>query len=193
MKTLKHGLLGLMAGTLAFASVGLASDHEDQHDHVASHRYGGPLVEAVRAATRDFQNVLLAESAGYTSMGACVSSGGDEGAMGVHYVNFGDLQNGNELDASQPEALMFEQRNGRLRLLGVEYILFASEWDAAHPDGMAPALMGQLFNYVGAPNRYRLPPVYVLHVWAWKDSPNGTFSNWNPRVSCNSYAGEMTH
>ena len=28
-----------------------------------------------------------------------------------------------------------------------------------------------------------------LHVWAWKDNPNGTFANWNPDVSCDAYNG----
>jgi hypothetical protein len=24
-------------------------------------------------------------------------------------------------------------------------------------------------------------------VWAWKDNPNGTFTNWNPTVSCENF------
>lgn len=190
MKTLKHGLLGFLAGSLAFASVALAGDHGDSH----ADRSRGPLAEAVRAATREFRDVQLAGAAGYQSMGACVNSGNDDGAMGVHYVNVADLFDKiPDLDVATPEALMYEQRNGRLRLLGVEYILLASDWDDAHPDGETPILMGQAFDYLGAPNRYRLPPAYILHVWAWKDNPNGTFSNWNPRVSCDEYAGGMTH
>jgi hypothetical protein len=51
-------------------------------------------------------------------------------------------------------------------------------------------LGGQLFNYVGAPNRLRLPAHYELHVWAWKRNASGIFSDWNPRVSCAQYAGE---
>ena len=30
----------------------------------------------------------------------------------------------------------------------------------------------------------RLRPFYELHVWAWRDNPNGAFVDWNPRVSC---------
>ena len=36
----------------------------------------------------------------------------------------------------------------------------------------------------GAPNRFGLPPFYELHVWAWRDNPNGSFVDWNTRVSC---------
>ena len=40
--------------------------------------------------------------------------------------------------------------------------------------------MGQLFHLFESPNRFGLPAFYTLHVWAWKDNPNGTFTNWNP-------------
>ena len=52
---------------------------------------------------------------------------------------------------------------------------------------MPPTLIGQAFNYVGAPNRYHLPAFYELHVWAWKQNPNGTFTDWNPKVPCEEY------
>jgi hypothetical protein len=48
-------------------------------------------------------------------------------------------------------------------------------------------LNGQLFHFFEAPNRFGLPPFYTLHVWAWKDNPNGTFTNWNPNVSCDGF------
>ena len=76
--------------------------------------------------------------------------------MGIHYPN-GDLVGDGELDASPPEILIYEQRGGRLRLLGVEYIVIAEEWDAKNPG--PPVLMGQHFHYVGSPNRYGLPRV----------------------------------
>ncbi|HEX9707342.1 MAG TPA: hypothetical protein VGA24_06845 [Steroidobacteraceae bacterium] len=25
---------------------------------------------------------------------------------------------------------------------------------------------------------------YEIHVWAWRNNPDGTFADWNPRVSC---------
>ncbi len=49
--------------------------------------------------------------------------------------------------------------------------------DLAPPDG-------HLANFVGEPNRYALPAFYELHVWAWEENPSGSFSDWNPRVSC---------
>lgn len=193
MKTFKHGLIGLTFGALAFASLGQAGPHHDD-DRGQSSKHSkarGPLVEALRDATRAYRDVQLAEAAGYVSMGTCVNSGGAEGAMGIHYVK-GDEVGDGEVKLAQPEVLMFEERNGRRVLLGAEYIVLADVWDPAHPDGEVPVLMGQHFDYLPAPNRYRLPSAYILHVWAWKDNPNGTFSNWNPKVSCDEYTGETT-
>jgi hypothetical protein len=38
-----------------------------------------------------------------------------------------------------------------------------------------------------APNRYGIPAFYALHVWAWRHNPQGTFVDYNPRVSCDGY------
>jgi hypothetical protein len=49
--------------------------------------------------------------------------------------------------------------------------------------------MGQLLHLFESPNRFGLPAFYTLHVWAWKDNPLGTFTNWNPTVSCDGFNG----
>jgi hypothetical protein len=89
---------------------------------------------------------------------------------------------------AEPEILIYEQRNGRLQLVGVEFIVIAADWHNTNEG--PPMLMGQHFHYVGSPNRYGLPAFYELHVWAWKENPNGMFADFNPRVSCEEYTGE---
>jgi hypothetical protein len=150
-----------------------------------AHADDGNLVQAVREATRPFHDVAAATAAGYGRFLGCVS-GPQEGAMGVHYVN-GPLVQDGLIDASRPEALMYESRNGRLRLLGVEYIVMAEAWHATHTE--PPTLGGQVFHYNGSPNRYALPAFYELHVWAWRDNPGGTFADWNTRVTCSGEEG----
>lgn len=145
---------------------------------------GSPLAAKVRAATGDFRDIAAAEAAGYGLFHGCVSGG--DGAMGVHFVN-GDLVGDGALDASRPEALMYEWRRGAYRLVGVEYVVLADAWNAAH--SVPPVLDGQLFHYTGAPNRYGIPAFYSLHVWAWRDNPQGVFADWNPRVTCAEYDG----
>ncbi len=34
------------------------------------------------------------------------------------------------------------------------------------------------------PNRYGLPAFFELHVWAWRDNPQGAFVDWNDHVTC---------
>jgi hypothetical protein len=144
------------------------------------------LVQAVRLATAKYQNVSQAVRDGYLAdANGCVSSP-DEGAMGVHYIN-GSLIGG-AVDAAHPQGLVYEPLgNGRLGLVAVEYITIAQAWDGSHQDGSPAKLMGQEFDYMEAPNRFRLPAVYNLHVWAWKSNPMGVFSMWNPNVSCANY------
>jgi hypothetical protein len=143
------------------------------------------LVSQVRDATRLFHDVAMAESAGYAAFLGCVS-GPQEGAMGIHYVD-GNLVGDGLLDASRPEALIYApQKDGKLRFVAVEYLVIAADWDATHD--APPVLSGQVFHYSGSPNRYRLPPFYALHVWAWRFNPNGTFVDWNPNVSCKYFA-----
>ena len=102
--------------------------------------------------------------------------------MGIHYVN-GALVGDGEIDATRPEALIYEPSAGRLRLVGVEFIVDAATWLGSHPS--APVLEGQSFQLVGAPNRYGIPgPFFELHVWAWRDNPNGAFVDWNNHVTC---------
>ncbi len=149
--------------------------------------YASPdtLVGVVRRATGVFNDVTEAHSAGYGLFHGCVA-GPQEGAMGVHLVN-GDLVGDGQLDATRPEALLYEEKSGQMRLVAVEYVVIAEAWHAVN--AAPPVLMGQLFNYVGSPNRYGIPAFYELHVWAWKKNPNGMFADWNPMVSCAEFTG----
>ena len=149
------------------------------------------LVKLVRQATARFQNVQDAENAGYRLEFGCVS-GDDFGAMGLHYVN-DTLVGGGIVDVHHPQIILYEaQPDGTQKLTGADYLVLAEPWDAKHP-GTPPQLMGQIFHYFAAPNRFGLPPFYTLHVWAWKDNPMGAFVNWHPNVSCQSFVGGTTH
>lgn len=151
--------------------------------HSATNGSASPLVEKVRRATRRFRDINVAMSEGWVPGTPCVS-GPNEGAMGVHFILPPRVGDG-VLDADEPEALIYEPRSGgRFRLVGVEFIVLASDWAAANPNGPAPALEGHLTNFVGEPNRYGLPAFHELHVWAWEDNPNGNFADWNTKVSC---------
>ena len=137
------------------------------------------LVEIVRNATTQYlDDVKAATAAGYSPVLGCVS-GPDHGAMGIHYVN-SSLVNG-PIDPTQPQALIYEPHVERSIQAGaVEFIILAG----ALPPNSAPQVEGHLMQYIDAPNRYGLPPFFELHVWAWKDNPQGPFVDWNNHVSC---------
>jgi hypothetical protein len=145
------------------------------------------LVKIVRDSTERFNNVNVAIAEGYALQFGCVSGDGS-GAMGLHYVN-ANLVNSGVLDATRPHIVIYEAiPGGGLKLIGADYLLIASTWNATHSG--PPQLMGQLFHLFDSPNRFGLPAFYTLHVWAWKDNPNGAFVNWHPNVSCQSFAGQ---
>ena len=131
------------------------------------------------------RDVAVAEADGYGLQFGCVT-GPDVGAMGLHYVNFSLVGDG-ELDAARPEIVIYEPLpNGRLKLTGADFLVLAADWDAKHSG--PPQLEGQLFHLFESPNRFGLPAFYTLHVWAWKDNPSGTFTNWHPNVNCDSFS-----
>jgi hypothetical protein len=146
-----------------------------------AHEHSAPakLVQLVRSATEQFINVNDATAAGYAPFLGCIS-GSDHGAMGVHYVN-GALLNG-EIDVSHPQALIYEPSNGAMRLVGVEFIADQATWLKNHPS--PPVLEGQTFLLIDFPNRYGINAFYELHVWAWRDNPQGAFVDWNNSVTC---------
>jgi hypothetical protein len=145
------------------------------------------LVKVVREATERFQDVSAAEAEGYGLQFGCVSAS-DVGAMGLHFVNFPLVADG-VLDATRPEIVLYEPLpNGRLRLTGADYLVLADAWHANNP--APPELMGQLFHLFESPNRFGLPAFYTLHVWAWKENPSGTFTNWHPKISCEGFDGQ---
>ena len=101
--------------------------------------------------------------------------------MGNHYVN-GALVGAGELNAARPQVLIYEPSGSGLQLVGVEFVVIADSWLASHTS--PPVLEGQTFQYVSSPNRYGLPAHFELHVWAWRENPNGAFVDWNNKVTC---------
>jgi len=186
----KYSVMALILGAMAPGRVTAQSTH----NHAASSKAQqltkaqGALLQAVRESTARFKDVSVAEAEGYSLLFGCVT-GPDWGAMGLHYVNMSLVGSG-VVDATKPQIVIYEPRpDGHLQLTGADFLVLADQWDKAHPGQGAPQLMGQLFHLFESPNRFGLPAFYTLHVWAWKENPNGTFVNWHPQVSCDGFAG----
>jgi hypothetical protein len=121
-----------------------------------------------------FQDVSAAEAAGYASSLDALGCFQDpaRGGMGVHYVNDGLMDD--QLDIAHPEALVYElDADGHLAgLVAHEYIVPTTAWTRPGPPELA-----------GIPlHRHPTLPLWVLHLWLWKDNPAGLLEDWNPAV-----------
>ena len=180
----------------------------DHASHAVASRGRGDLgpevlssLAQVRQVTARFHDIEAAMDAGYTVWSpdpfapnaTCPSS--PEGNMGYHLVNVA-LRGGAAnpaagdavLDPLRPEMLLYEKRaDGKLHLVGVEYLVFTAAWERVHGAGAAaPELFGQtvpasLHTFPGNANPI---PHYELHVWLWSSNPLGVFHHWNPTVRC---------
>jgi hypothetical protein len=154
------------------ASTSAVADHGDHPAHDAS------MLPADRAAaqlaTAAYQDIEVAEAAGYASTLDTLGCFQDPttGGMGVHYLD--DSLMDATVDIAAPEALVYELgADGEIAgLVAHEYIVPVDSWTAVDP----PTLFGVAFH------RHPTLPLWVLHTWLWKDNPVGVFADWNPAV-----------
>src|SRR5690606_16539798 len=143
----------------------------------ASAEQGGRHISDLREATARYHDldragtdgfVVVADLAGIT----CIDSPG-VGGMGTHYVLPSRLVDG-VIEFLEPEILLYDGN----RLVGVEYVVLADDWHAAHGK-QPPKQLGKKFTLVPAGNRYGLPAFYEQHVWLWERNPAGLLKDWN--------------
>lgn len=137
----------------------------------------------LRQATASFHNFATASRAGWSAqITPCMTDPGGAGGMGFHYGNTALIDGTVSVD--KPELLLYEpEKNGKLRLVAVEYIIpYSFRPRSAAP----PVLLGQQFvqNDVFG--------LWALHAWVWKENPSGIFASWNPRVGCENSAQVMS-
>jgi len=149
-------------------------------------------IQAAKATTARYHSLEQALKDGYTTKNEpCVQEA--PGAMGIHAVNptlAGDLT----IDPLRPEILLYvPDRNGNLKLVGVEYFTvaltatgpwFGSESPAGGFVNAAPTVFGQTFDGPMPGHNPSMPWHYDLHVWLWADNPSGLFPPFNPALSC---------
>jgi hypothetical protein len=175
---IKRTIVAALAAMPLFVLAGYAAASDERSDAAVA-----------SAATAAFHDLEAAQKAGYVvhvaelSGATCIAQPG-EGAMGDHFVSPGLLLDSGVIDAANPEALVYEQRNnGTFKLVALEYVVFQADWVAAG-NTAPPELFGRTFDFVPAGNRYGLPAFYALHAWIWKPNPSGLLYAWNPDVSC---------
>jgi predicted small secreted protein len=143
----------------------------DHHDDTA---VDPTEIAAANLATAGFQDVAVAEAAGYGNTMEALGcfENPEMGGMGLHYLR-DDLMD-DVVDVAEPEALVYELDAGGeiTALVAHEYIVPVEAWTDEEP----PSLFGVEFH------QHPVLPLWVLHAWIWKDNPIGMFEDWNPKV-----------
>lgn len=140
---------------------------------------------ALRQATAPYHDFQAAQHAGWNVEVTNCMDDLPAGAMGYHYGNPAYI-NDPVPDVRKPELLIYEpQKNGRMRLVAVEYIIpYALTPADTDP---APSLFGLAFHHNDAFG------IWALHAWVWKENPSGMFADWNPTVTCKYAGSDVTH
>lgn len=147
------GLIGV------FAWAGSAQAHDDHQ------------LDAVRKATAKYHSTAQARADGYGDPGLpCFDSPSTHQGMGFHLVSGALLNDGGKLDPLHPEALVYEEHQGGLKLVAVEYLVKMSD------SATAP----RLFDQQMIPNRAL--GLWTLHAWIWRDNPQSLFATYNSNV-----------
>lgn len=130
--------------------------------------------DRLRNATRPFHVLDSAVAVGYPrTVPACLVHQ-HHGAMGFHHVNQQYLDG--KVEIERPEILLYERgSDDSYALNGVEFILPYRFWPR---DSVPPVLMQQPLR------REDNLKFWYLHVWAWKENPDGLFADFHPGVSC---------
>jgi hypothetical protein len=134
-------------------------------------------VARVRQVTEKYHDLSAALADGYVQFYRCTEQPG-VGTMGQHFVKPA-LVGDPAVDPLQPEVLVYAPtRSGGMKLIAVEYVTFAADWNTT------PTVLGQDMLFRPQGNRYGLPDFFERHAWLWQGNPNGLFADWNPDISC---------
>jgi hypothetical protein len=127
-------------------------------------------VGRLRNAITTMQDANAMKQQGWNVVINCREKPG-AGSQGVHYINFEMVKNG-VIDELRPNILMYEtQKNGRKRLIGVE-------WGVPLQGETPPDIHGLAFH------KNTRDGLWVLHIWVPSNNPSGMFADWNPTASC---------
>ena len=174
---------------LAFIAAPSVSRAQAKQQGKAAGGNNAAALAAVRAALDKYKDPIVAVREGYLSTLGCVDfpGGGSEhgsmeykpGAMGVHFINMQLI--GPKLDSTKPQVLLYEPVGDKLVLTGAEWFV-PTEVAKTPPTILGHQLMGPMEGH--APIMPAELHHWDLHVWLYKDNPNGMFSPTNSAVKC---------
>ena len=174
-------------------------------------------LSVARASTERFRDVNVALAEGYVRdpMNLCdtaemMGRPAALGVMGIHYFRPDRLGitgppnprvngTGTHTDFTRPSILIYEpQADGSLELVAVENLVFIAAWEAAG-NTARPTFMGREFDRMAddpatpVDEAHMFEPHYDLHVWLYRENPNGMFAQFNPNATCAHHQGAAAH
>lgn len=170
-------------------------------------------LEFARVVSRSYHDVPTATADGFEPKDHCVDqrdfqgerlpdagvAPAKAGAMGYHHYNPSRIDR--HLDLAKPEAMIYAPTDdgGRV-LVAVEYIYVDEDQNTATtepvPDlflGDSDAWAGPMAGHGNYADGTAMPVHYDLHVWVWRNNPDGVFAQWNPDVSCPEPHSRLPH
>lgn len=162
----RHLLVAVAAGAVLTAcEQGLTRPQSDEQRTLA----------ALRAATAAYHDLEAAMADDFILLHECEVRPG-EGAVGILYVHMDRFLDG-VLDADAPDGLLYAPgEGGQPQLVGVELAMPAATWTGAEPP-----------EFLGRPLQFEEEfDAYGLHVWVWRDNPEGMYAQSHPGVVCES-------
>jgi hypothetical protein len=130
------------------------------------------MIATLQRVTARYHNIDAAKDDGFVLLHDCETRLNDE-PVGTVYVNFDRLLDG-VIDPEKPDGLIYEPSSNGLRLVGVELAVPRPLW--TQPE--KPQFLGTTFQDEDEFD------VFALHVWVWRNNPEGLFAESNPNVSC---------
>jgi hypothetical protein len=208
--------LAILTATAAVASLFIPNE-ATRIDASSSPRPGEPSLADIRRATEKYRDLKVALAEGYIRDPANMCETADmmglppeQGAMGIHYFRPDMLGitsppnprvngNGTHVDFRKPAILLYEpQADGTVKLIGVENLVFAKAWKYAGNDA-PPTFHGVSYDTMiddpatALDEAHNFEPHHDRHVWLYRENPNGVFSPFNPRVTCEHHAHAHAH
>ena len=180
----RFGIAAVLALTGFGAGIGTAKADDAQKAQL----------DAMRQALAKYKDPYVAVRDLYLSTVGCVHFDGSKmeghmdypkGAMGVHFVN---VTVSGPPDPMKPNVLIYEPVNGKLDLVGVEWLVPLAAVNER------PSLLDQPFQGPMEGHEPIIPKEfhhYDLHAWLFKDNPLGMFAATNPKVNCKGYDFEL--
>jgi hypothetical protein len=122
---------------------------------------------AARSATARYQDIKAALADGYADIDVFMPG------MGHHFLHAGRLGDG-QFKADEPELLVYHiEKNGRYRLVAVEY---------AVPRPMSATAPAGFIGDADEWDENMTFDLWTLHAWVWLDNPDGVFKPFNRRL-----------